>query len=130
MKENIEIVNAFYKNISKGDLQGLIDLLSHNITWKLIGPTTIPYFGKYNGREGVMNFFERLFGAEEIINFSPTTFINGGDYISVLGNEKCKSRTTGRVFEAEWVHVFKLSNGQIEEWTEYIDTSAVEAAYQ
>ena len=50
--------------------------------------------------------------------------------VCVLGREKCLVKTTGRMFEAKWVHIFNCSGGHIVRWREYIDTAPIVDAYR
>ncbi|MFZ2620658.1 MAG: nuclear transport factor 2 family protein [Alphaproteobacteria bacterium] len=123
------IVENFYACIHSGDLAGVLNLLSADIEWELVGPKSIPYFDTYSGKEGVENFFLRLFNAEEIQDFAPLEIIVENSVVVVFGHETCKSKSSGRVFSAEWVHRFEIRDGVIAKWKEIIDTARVNEAY-
>ncbi|MBL7661720.1 nuclear transport factor 2 family protein [bacterium] len=125
-----EIAGKFYEYIAKGDLHSLFDLLHDDIQWELFGPKIIPYFGRYQGKDGVGEFFNVLFKHEEILEFVPSSYIEDKEIVAVLGREKCRAKSTGKEFSAEWVQVFRINQGKISSWCEYIDTATLADAYQ
>lgn len=128
--KTIDLVKKFYECFGKGDLPGVLQCLSANVKWKLVGPSTIPYFGEYTGTEGVRNFFANLFEVEDVLEFIPEQFIDGGDSVVVRGRERCRAKNTGKEFSVEWAQVFESKDGVITEWCEYIDTASIEDAYK
>lgn len=125
-----ELAQHVYGCFGRGDLQGILNVLSTDVVWELIGPSSIPYFGRYTGRQGVEHFFVLLNEHEEVLEFEPQEFIEEGDIVAVRGREKCRSKQSGRSYEARWVHIFKTKEGKIVSWCEHIDTVAVAAVYQ
>ena len=126
----IDLAKKVYDCFSKGDLPGVLSCLSDKIEWQLIGPTTIPYFGTYKGKEGVQRFFANLFEVEEILEFVPQQFIDGGDSVAVVGRERCRAKTTDREFCVEWTQVFDVKDGLVVRWREYIDTAPIVEAFK
>jgi len=60
--------------------------------------------------------------------FEPQAFIAQHDTVVVLGRERHRVRSTGRIFEDKWVQVFTLRSGQVIKYQEYIDTAALRDA--
>jgi ketosteroid isomerase-like protein len=67
----------------------------------------------------------RLF---DIQRFEPREFIAQGDSIVVIGSETVVARSTGKIVELDWAHVFKMRNGKVVAVQEFFDTAAVLAA--
>jgi ketosteroid isomerase-like protein len=42
-----------------------------------------------------------------------------------LGANGCAQRSTGRVYQVDWVHAFTLRSGKIVEFREYTDTATI-----
>lgn len=126
----MELSKKVYGYFSSGDLPGLLGCLADDVQFELIGPNIVPYFGTYAGREGVEEFFRRLLEHEEVLEFTPEEFIDGGDTVAVLGREHGRAKATGRDFTVRWVHVFQGRNGRLVRFREYIDTAPMVAAYQ
>lgn len=123
------ISKSIYASFGRGDLDAVIEVLADEIVWELVGPKTIPYFDRYAGKDGVRQFFARLFESEEILEFEPIEWVGNGDKVVVLGREKCRSRKTGREFKAQWAHIFEAKNGKLVSWTEIIDTAPIVQAF-
>lgn len=124
-----ELAQKVYECFGKGDLAGVLALLDENIIWELVGPLTIPYFGRYVGQKGVEQFFSALFEHEEILDFVPEKFIEEGDTVVVLGRERCRSKKTSKEFSVQWAQVFNVRNNKIISWSEHIDTAPMVAVY-
>ena len=125
-----ELAQRIYQFFGKGDLAGVLDTLSEDVVWELVGPHSIPYFGRYSGHDGVKDFFAALFENEEILEFLPEQFIGTGDTVAVIGRERCRAKRTGREFSVRWVQVFKSEGNQITQWCEHIDTAPMVDAYR
>jgi hypothetical protein len=67
---------------------------------------------------------------EEILEFVPESFICDDNQVVVLGRERCRSRQTGREFEVQWAQVFKVEDGRVSRFVEYIDTFPMVEAYR
>ena len=128
--KTIDLAKKVYDCFSKGDLPGVLSCLSNKIEWIVVGPTSLPYAGTYNGRAGVEAFFAKLFAVEEILEFHPEKFIDGGVSVVVTGRERCRTRDTGKEFSVQWAHLFESENGEIVRWKEFIDTAPMVEAYR
>jgi ketosteroid isomerase-like protein len=85
--------------------------------------------GMYRGRNDVL---ERIFGrlGEYWQDFSsvPDTYIDGGDYVVVLGHLRRVAPETGQPAEAPSAHVYRFEDGQIVWWRCYEDTALLHRA--
>ena len=125
-----KIVRDFYARFGAGDIEGALALLAEDVIWSLHGPVEIPYFGVFEGRDGVRDFFARLAAAEDIRAFNPNLFHASANIVCVEGDEVGVAKETGRAFSARWVQVFKVNGGLIAAWDEYIDTYPLVMAYR
>jgi ketosteroid isomerase-like protein len=124
-----DVAKKIYECFAKGDLSGVLACLSESIEWKLIGPSSIPYFGTYKGISGVEKFFASLFEHEEILEFVPEEFIGSEKSVAVTGRERCRAKSTSIEFTVQWTQIFDVTNGKVVRWREYIDTAPMVAAY-
>ena len=130
-QENVGVVRAAYAAFQRGDIPGLIEMLTDDIDWWTPGtPEEIPYAGRLSGRAAVGGFFERLAASEEIAHFEPREFIAQGDKVVVTGNYRGRTRAAGREYDLDWLHVFTVRDGRIAAFREYIDTAALAAAHR
>ncbi len=131
MTEIERLAREFYVRIGRGDVEGVLDLMSEDVKWKIPGPPAIPYSGTYQGKRGVRDFFDLLYANEDLQSFVPAEFIvdDQNSRVCVIGSETAKAINTGKTFSAEWAEVFRFRDGLIVEFQEHIDTLALFQAY-
>jgi uncharacterized protein len=128
IEENLQLVKSGYAAFGRGDIQGLIALLSDDIEWHMPGEG-LPLSGTYRGHQGVAEFFQKLSQDSDILAFEPRQFVAQGDQVLVIGWERAKPKSTNRVAEVDWVMAFTVRGGKIAKFREYSDTLAWSNAY-
>jgi hypothetical protein len=58
----------------------------------------------------------------------PAEFIDAGDTIVALGKYSGKYKASGKSFEAQFAHVWRLRDGKAVRFTQYTDTLKVREA--
>ncbi len=129
VRTNVDVVQETYEAVGRGDIPALLDLLTDDVEWTLQGPSVIPFAGTRRGREGVAEFFSLVGGNLEFERFEPREFVAQGDTVVVLGYERSLIKPTGRTFEQEWAHVYKLRDGKVAEFLALEDTAAHAVAF-
>jgi ketosteroid isomerase-like protein len=129
-QSNLDIVKKGYECFGNGDIPGLLELFADDIEWTLPEVQGAPHGGARRGKEAVTEFFTLLNEAEEITHFEPSEFIAEGDRIVVLGSVKATARSTGRSYETDWVHVFRVTDGKVASFREHFNTAAVNRAFE
>ena len=129
-QDNTAIVLQAYNNFKTGNIQGLLDLCSDEIEWKLPEIENVPFAGTRTTRAGVGEFFALVGANQEPLRFEPREIVAQGDRVVSLGYYQWRIKATGREFECDFAHVFTIRDGQIVAFQEYTDTAAVAAAYQ
>ncbi len=99
-QENIKLVQNIYDLFKKGD-ESFLKSFSDDISWELPEMVNVPYAGKFNGIESVTDFFSRLGEAEESLIHNPTEFIAKDDKVIVLGNMKCRVKSTNKEYASD-----------------------------
>jgi ketosteroid isomerase-like protein len=127
-QENVQLVKDGYAAFARGDIQGLLTLLSEDIEWVIPG-AELPLAGTYRGHDGVANFFQKLALESETLAFEPREFVAEGDRVLVVGWERAKVKATNRMFQADWVMAFTVRNGKVTKFHEYSDTQAIAEAH-
>jgi ketosteroid isomerase-like protein len=130
-QENVRVVRDAYAAFQRSDIPGLLEMLSDEIDWWIPGsPEQIPVSGRVSGREAVGSFFAKLDETQEFTHFEPQEFIAQGDKVVVSGNYKGRTRTAGREFDIDWLHVFTVRDGRVTALREYSDTAALADAHR
>ena len=126
---NLDTIKAVYQAFAKGDIPTVLGLLSPNIDWT--EADGFPYGGTYHGPNAVLTgVFMRLGTEWEGFAAVPDEFVDGGDAIVATGKYSGKYKATGKSFEANFAHVWKVQNGKAVRFTQYVDTLLVHRAVQ
>ena len=129
-QENLALVRQLYSAFARQEISVLLDVLSEDIDWLFYGPEEIPFAGHYRGHQEVAAFFAKALATSEFLRFEPRDFIAGTNTILVQGFEQVRAKSTGRVWETEWAHVFTIGGAKIIKLREYYDTSVIVAAFR
>lgn len=129
-QENTALVKQAYEKFKTGDIQGLLNLLSEDITWQLPEIESVPFSGRREGRAQVGEFFSLLAEDQDTLQFEPREFVAQNDKVIALGTYNWRVKATGREYGGEWAHVFTVRDGKITGFHEYMDTAAATAAHQ
>ncbi|MEM9516538.1 MAG: nuclear transport factor 2 family protein [Actinomycetota bacterium] len=124
------VAAQLYERFQSGDIDSVLDLLDPDATWELVGPTEIPYFGRYRGRDDVERFFGLLgehcvveaFGVDRI---TPTA-----DGAVAEGFERGHFAGKSVSYDMRWCHVMTIADGRIQRFVDYLDTSPMLAAWR
>ena len=118
-----------YQAFAKGDVPTVLGVLSPEIDWT--EAEGFPYAGTYHGPRAVLEgVFMRLGSEWNGFAAIADEFIDGGDTIVVLGKYSGTYKKTGKSFQANFAHVWKLQDGKAIRFIQYVDTLLVHRALQ
>jgi uncharacterized protein len=129
-QENTAIVQKAYSNFQTGNIEGLVNQMSAEITWQLPEVEGVPVAGTRTGRDGVLDFFATLARDQDVLSFEPKELVAQGDKVISLGSYAWRVKETGREYSSDFVHIFTVRDGVIANFREHFDTAVVAAAYQ
>lgn len=124
----LEVVQAAYSAFGRGDVPAILELVADAVEWKFVGARGMPYTGTCGTKGEVAKWFASIPQGDDIQAFEPREFIVGGDNVTVLGWERTRAVPSGKVFEADWVHIFTVRNGRVVRFWGMYDTEASAAA--
>jgi ketosteroid isomerase-like protein len=125
---NLEIVKSTYEGkTSEENGKNLAKHIVEGITWT--EARGFPYAGTYIGLESITrNVFSRL-GSEWIgYKFTPEDYVTGEDKVVAYGTYTGTCKATGKYFEARVAHVWKLKDGKIVSFEQFVDSQTVNNA--
>ena len=126
---NIDAVKQVYQAFAEGDIPTVLGLLNSDIDWT--EAEGFPYAGTYHGPRAVLEgVFMRLGSEWDGFAVVPDEFIDGGDTVVVLGKYSGTYKATGKSFEANCAHVWKVQDGKAIRFVQYVDTLLVHRALQ
>ena len=130
-QENIQIVQDLYAAFGRGDMTAVLGQLSEDVDWHFVAnQADIPFAGCHKGHQAMLNFFSVVAQTTDIYEFGPHEVISATDRVIALGHERVGVKSTGRIFESDWVHLFTVREGKIVRVQEFYDTAAIAAAFR
>ena len=126
---NFNSVKAVYDAFAKGDIPTVLGTFSPDIAWT--EAEGFPYGGTYHGPRAVLDgVFMRLGTEWDGFAAVPDEFIDAGGTVVVLGKYSGKYKATGKSFQADFAHVWRMREGKATRFTQYVDTLLVNRALQ
>jgi hypothetical protein len=125
---NLEIIRGTYEGkTSEENGKNLAKYVADDISWT--EAKGFPYAGTYIGLENVIkNVFSRL-GSEWVdYKFIPEDYVGSEDKVFVYGTYTGKHKLTGKAFSARVAHLWKLRNGKIISFEQFVDSQTVNDA--
>ena len=126
---NIDSVKALYQAFAEADIPSVLGFLSPDIAWT--EAEGFPYAGTYHGPNAVLkDVFMRLGTEWNGFAAVPEEFIDGGDTVVALGKYSGTYKATGKSFQANFAHIWKVQDGKAIRFIQYVDTLLVHRALQ
>lgn len=128
MSNPSEVIQSIYAAFGRGDVAGVLEMLSDDVEWTHRGSIGLAYMGTFRGKPAVAQWFGDVAAVDGIEAFEPREFLAGPDHVTVLGWERTRALPGGGVFETDWVHVFNVKDGRVTRFIGSYDTAASAAA--
>jgi len=125
---NLEIIKSTYEGkTSEENGRNLAKYVAADIRWT--EAKGFPYSGTYIGLENITkNVFSRL-GSEWIdYKFTPEDYVTSADKVVAYGRYSGIYKKTNKPFEARVAHVWKLKDGKIISFEQFVDSKIVNDA--
>ena len=119
-----ETIKAAYAALGRNDPSPLFGAMDPAITWNEAAGNPLadrnPYVGPQAVGEGV---FARLLAAIDNFTAVPTTIIDGGEHVVVLGSYHGTLKASGAALDAQYCHVYRFRDGKAVTFQQYTDTA-------
>ena|ERR1041385_331630 len=125
MMTNLEIIKSTYEGkTSEENGKNLAKHVASDIVWT--EANGFPYAGTYVGLEAVTrNVFHRLGTEWTDYKFTPEGYVVEGDKVVAYGTYSGTNNQTGKSFVARVAHVWKLRDGKITSFEQFVDSVPV-----
>ena len=129
--ENTKIVQEAYAAFGRADIPGVLATLADNVQWKPVNGASrqVPMAGERRDKAGVAEFFTLVGTHVQFSRFEPREFVAQGDKVVTLGHYTAKT-SAGGSFDSDFVMVFTVKGGKIVAFQEFLDSAALNAAYE
>src|SRR6478735_9528678 len=71
MSTPTQVVQQAYAAFGRGDLEGILALVTDDVDWRFLASTGIPYAGRSTGKQQVKEWFGKLAESDDIQKFEP-----------------------------------------------------------
>ncbi|MFI4942749.1 MAG: nuclear transport factor 2 family protein [Burkholderiales bacterium] len=119
-----ETIKAAYAAFGRNDPSVLFGAMDPAIDWKEAEGNPLadrnPYVGPQAVGDGV---FARLLAAIDNFTAVPSTFIDGGDHVVVLGRYGGTMKNGGATLDSPFCHVYRFEGGKAVMFQQYTDTA-------
>jgi len=125
---DLAIIKSTYEGkTSEENGRNLAKYVAKDITWT--EAKGFPYAGNYIGLENITkNVFSRL-GSEWIdYKFTPEDYVASDNKVVAYGTYTGTYKITGKSFVARVAHVWKLKDGKIKSFEQFVDSQPVNNA--
>jgi uncharacterized protein len=125
---NIGIIKSTYEGEnSEENGKNLAKYVAQDISWT--EAEGFPYGGTYIGLENVTkNVFSRLASEWIDYKFTPEDYIASDDNVVAYGTYSGVYKLTGKAFKARVAHIWKLKDGKIIRFEQFVDSKMVDEA--
>ncbi|KAF4950755.1 hypothetical protein FSARC_13099 [Fusarium sarcochroum] len=127
--ENRNVIQRLYDAFARGDGTAALAEMHETLHWNeadnFMYSDRNPYTSPQAVAEGV---FGRLVTDWENYEATATEILESGDTVVALGRSKGIHRGTRKVMDAQFAHVWRLKDGKIVGFQQYIDTLGVHQA--
>jgi ketosteroid isomerase-like protein len=126
---NVGVVSSVYQAFARGDVPAVLANMDPAIEWN--EAENFPYADRnpYVGPNAVLEgVFARLIGEWENFKVAPEEILDAGDTVVSRGRYEAAYKKTGRKISAQFVHVWRLRDGKILKFQQYVDTLQVAKA--
>lgn len=129
-EKSILIVQDLYAAFSRRDIAAVLSVLSPEVEWSEPDNPYNPAGGSRRGHDGFLEWVRIGREAEEVLTLEPRLFLTGGDSVAVVGHTRCRAKSTGKVYETDFVHLVTFEGGRIVRFQEFFDTFAAAEAFR
>lgn len=122
-QSNVDLIRAIYGAFAAGDVPGVISRMAPGIVWN--EAENFPYAdgNPYRGAEAILGgVFARLGSEWDDFAAVPEEFLDAGDAVLVLGRYRGTYKATGRSFDAQMAHLWRVEDGKAVSFQQYTDT--------
>jgi len=129
-QSNIEAVRQLYQAFTRRDIPAILQMLAEEVEWGEPPNPFNPAGGTRRGHAGFLEWLDIGRQSEDILELQPGKFLADHDSVAVVGHTKCLAKTTGRVYETDFVHLITFQGGKVVKFQEFFDTYAAGEAFR
>jgi len=103
-------VNQLYDAFNRGDVNSILNVVSRDCIWEVMGQPEIPYAGIYHGKDDIKEFFGKLMDTLDMSDFTVDHILENGNVVIASGNYNAVARKNNRRFSSFWAMSFEFND--------------------
>ncbi|AEW01048.1 hypothetical protein A4D02_13895 [Niastella koreensis] len=103
-------VANLYDAFKRGDINMIVNSLSRDCIWEVMGQPDIPFAGIYHGRDDVKEFFMKLNDTLDMSDFVVEHILENDHLVMACGHMNAMARTTNKRFSTFWCMQFEFND--------------------
>lgn len=121
---NQAVVETLYRAFAAADGATIGGLLAADLVWVEAEGGPYADLNPYNGPGAVFEgVFGRIGAAFDGFAATPATYLVSGDQVVAFGRYTGTNKATGEALDAQFTHVFTVTDGKITHFQQYTDTA-------
>lgn len=128
MMGNVAIMKGAYEAFGRGDIEAVLAAFDPQIEWREAESNPYQLDGSpWTGGAAVTeNLFIKLASEWDGFTVSPVAFHDAGDVVVVEARYTGTYKATGKAINAQVCHVWKLRDGKVTNFQQYVDTAQLQ----
>lgn len=125
---NVQLVADLYEAFGRGDIPSVLAAFDPKIEWhQAEGHPYEPEGKPWFGPDAItQNLFVKLGAEWDGFTVTPKEFYDAGDAVVVEARYTGVYKATGKSLDAQVCHVWKLSDGKLTSFQQYVDTAQLQ----
>ena len=125
---NVDVLRGMYEAFGRGDIEAVLASFGPQIEWRQAESNPYEPEGKpWIGPDAIVeNLFMKLGQEWDSFTVSPREFYDAGEAVIVEGRYSGSYKATGKSIDAQFCHVFKLREGKVTSFQQYLDTARMQ----
>jgi len=126
---NIETVKHAFADFAQGNIAGILNECTDDITWSSWNNANVPFAKTYTGKAGAAAFFADLGNEVTYTAFEPGDFYDCGDRVFAKVYHSAIVKATGKTFAHEALMEFVFRGEKISSFFAYVDSHDESVAF-
>lgn len=125
---NVRVVQDVYRAFGRGDIPTVLGAFDAKMEWREAEGNPFQPSGKpWVGPDAILkNLFMRIGEEWDGFTVHPKIFHDAGDAVVVEGRYTGTHKVTGKALDAQMCHVWKVRNGKIASFQQFVDTAQLQ----
>lgn len=129
MTNSVQTAEQLYAALDGDDISSFLDLCADDVVVEYPAHASLPWGGRWEGRDGVESFLNTHDASEQILAFEVHRFVPEGNLVVAIGDFTGRAKETGREWSTPFVHLLTIAEGRLRHWRAFFDTAAAAAAH-